>query len=136
MTLPTTTIRIRIALATLILLSAPAAAAWVKVDAHGGIRFFVDPATLRRAGDVVKVWELVDFRSTQVRPDLKPFRSIRRLAEYDCRDDVSRQVTLSLHAGNMALGEIVHADADYGLWRPVPPGTAAENVLKMVCGRK
>ena len=55
--------------------------------------------------------------------------------EYDCRDDMARRVTLSLHAGAMAQGELVHDDADYGIWRPVPPGTAAAALLKNACKR-
>lgn len=126
---------LRFAVASLALLCSPAGAAWLHVDAHGGMRFLQNPETLRRSGDVVKVWELIDFRSTQMRPHLKPFRSIRIQMEYDCRDEVSRRVALSLHGGNLAQGEIVHDDTDYGIWRPVPPDTAAAALLKSACKR-
>jgi hypothetical protein len=126
----------RCACAALALLCNPAGAAWQNVDAHGGMRFFQDPESQRRNGDVVRVWELIDFRSVQVRPHLKPFRSIRIQMEYDCRDELARRVTLSMHGGNLAQGEIVHDDTDYGTWRPVPPATAAAALLKAACGRR
>ena len=68
-------------------------------------------------------------------PGIKPFKSMRVRMQYDCNDNHARSRALSLHSANMASGDLVWPDGDYGVWRPVPPETPAADFLKVACAR-
>lgn len=123
-----------LAAGALVIASASAEAAWERLGGHGGMTFFHDAQTMRRMGDVVTMWALIDFRLVQGQPPLKPYRSMRLLLEVDCRDGFfTRRAGLSLHGAAMATGEVVYADTDFTLWRPVPPATGAQLLQQAAC---
>jgi hypothetical protein len=113
-----------------------AAAAWVEVSDDEADTFYADPATIRKAGNMVKMWTLIDFKTVQVIGKGKSYLSMRRKAEYDCKEEQARTVYLSWHPGNMSGGDAVHSDADPGKWRPVPPGSVTEILWKIACGKQ
>jgi hypothetical protein len=51
----------------LILSSGPAYAGWVAVGGNDqiGMTTYVDPATIRRSSNLVKMWQLNDFKTVQ-----------------------------------------------------------------------
>jgi hypothetical protein len=49
----------------LVLSSGPAYAEWVKIDEIDPYTLYVDPDTIRRKGDLVKMWQVYDFKAVQ-----------------------------------------------------------------------
>jgi hypothetical protein len=76
----------RLFLITLLVLSGgPAYAEWVEVDRNdqAGMTVYVDPDTIRHEGDLVKMWELFDHKTTQ-NIGVGLFMSRKDQREYDC----------------------------------------------------
>jgi len=78
------------ALITLLELSSgPAYAEWVAIgysESLGGYTVYVDPDTIRRKGDLVKVWALTDYTTIQTVAD-NSFLSSKAQNEFDCAEE-------------------------------------------------
>lgn len=116
--------------------SCSAAAGWVKVGHNDTSTAYADPATIRKARDMVKMWSVIDYKTAKVSNSGKPYMSLRAQFEYDCKEEQSRILYTSFHSANMVSGEIVFMNDNPGKWGPVPPGTGDEILLKIACGKE
>ena len=95
---------------------------------------YADPATIRRAGNRVKMWSLYNYKTTQ-KTDDETYISTRSRNEYDCKEEQTRILYFSAHSGNMGGGVTVsHSPNSSGDWTPIAPGSVAESFLKIACG--
>ncbi len=124
--------QLRPALGFLLLACAvPAAAEWTRVYENKEAVSYVDPPTIRKEGELRRVWRLQDLK--QAGP--KGERSIRALMQVDCKEERQRIVAFTFHSGPMATGkQLVHHDASGG-WDFVAPNTGADAVLRFVCDK-
>lgn len=111
--------------------SASVAAEWKKVlilmpDSTQDI--YIDLDTVRRNGDVVKVWELRDIKNRE-----GDTRSIRARREYDCVDERARTLFFSVYNAQMGTGEPSATDDRAGEWKSLHPGSDLSWVLSFVC---
>jgi hypothetical protein len=92
----------------LVLMSAPAYAEWVKVATgdNGNVTTYADPDTIRRKGDLVKMWSLVDSKTIRTVAGTSHL-SYKMEEEYDCAKERSRTLTLDEFSGNMGNGNVV-----------------------------
>lgn len=93
---------------------------------------YVDAATIRKAGNKVKMWSLTDFKTAEYYGQ-KPYMSQKDQREYDCKEKRMRLLFASIHIGNMGRGEVI-SEANTQNWEPVPPGTIGEALWKIACG--
>lgn len=120
---------------TLLLLnSAPAYAEWVEVGITDEATVYADPDTLRRKGDLVKMWYLHDFKTTQTVLK-KSYLSSRSQDEYDCTGDRHRALASTSFSGNMGSGKVRSSYSIKGKWEPVPPGTITQALWKVACDK-
>ena len=124
----------------LLLVSGCALFKWVKIGdstADGGYNIYADPATVSRSGDLVKMWELNDYKTAQVSAGGSRFLSSRAQIEYDCKESRMRQLFFTQYSENMGEGKIAYVnDSASGNWMPVAPdGIAAKN-LKVACAKR
>jgi hypothetical protein len=126
-----------ISMMLLTVVSTGAAAEWVAVGSSGNstTTIYADPATIRKSGNMVKMWSLVDYKTPQGGVP-KPYMSIRSRDEYDCNDERARGLSLTRHAGNMARGETVFKDSHPEKWEPVPPNSVGEGLWKFACAKR
>jgi hypothetical protein len=120
----------------LVVVTSGAAAEWVKVSGNETMTNYADPATIRKTGNVVKMWQLYDYQTARAPDGIKPYRSIRAQSDYDCKDERTRLLSGFFHSGNMAVGEIVYTGSDPGAWAPVPAGSGTEKMWKIACGKR
>jgi hypothetical protein len=75
----------------LILSSGPAYAEWVSVakSNQAGSTVYVDPGTIRRKGDLVKMWHLFDNKTAETYR-ANSVLSIKGQNQYDCADERTR----------------------------------------------
>lgn len=90
---------------------------------------YIDPGTIRVNGHMRRVWELHDLKQR----DLVGGLSARGLTEYDCKEERSRYLSFSTHSEAMIGGTILRSYDEPSRWDYIPPGTIAEDVLKIVC---
>lgn len=94
-----------------------------------GISFYVDPSTIKRNGHLVRFWELADFVSGD-----SSYGSIRSLSEIDCKENRTKSLDTTAFSGQMASGRILGRDDERtARWDPIPPGTAVEVMMRLVC---
>ena len=125
-------------LITLLLLSSiPAYAEWVLVsgDDEAGLTVYVDPDTILRKGNLVKMWQLYDYKTVQaVAGD--SLLSIQRQNEYDCTDERTRMLAFTWFSSNMGKGRVVYRTADEQQWEPVIPRSIDQALWKVACGKQ
>ena len=118
----------------LVLSSAPAYAEWVEVGITDEATVYADPETIRRKGDLVKMWHLHDFKTTQTVLK-KSYLSSRSQDEYDCAEDRHRALASTSFSGNMGSGKVRSSYSIKGKWEPVPPGTITQALWKVACDK-
>jgi hypothetical protein len=125
-------------LLTLLALSGvPAYAEWVLTsgDDDVGLKVYVDPESIRRKGNLAKMWQLYDYKTVQtVAGD--SLLSIKRYNEFDCVEPRTRMLAYTWFSGNMATGKVVYSTPDEQQWEPVVPRTINRALWKVVCDKK
>jgi hypothetical protein len=113
-----------------------AAKGWVIVGADKTDTQYVNPSTIRRKGNMVKMWDLIDLKKAKVVDKLiKPYMSMKHQFEYDCEEERMRVLSSSLHSGNMGKGNVVFSDSEPDQWRSIPPDSRGENMWSVACGK-
>ena len=125
-------------LAFIFLNSVPAHAEWRPITyapGSGGFAIYIDPATVLRQGDLVKMLVLYDFKFVQVIKD-KSYLSATWQQQFDCAEHRSRQLAYKYHSDSMGNGKVMFAGDDEGnKWSPVAPKSAAAILWNIVCAK-
>jgi len=128
----------RLILITLLVLnSGPVYAEWVLTSGNddAGLTVYVDPDTIRRKGNLVKMWQLYDYKTIQtVAGD--SLLSIKRYNEYDCTEERTRMLAYTWFSGNMGSGKVVYSTPDKQQWEPVIPRSINRTLWKVACSKK
>lgn len=120
----------------LAVVSSSAMARWVKVAGNETNTTYADSATIRKAGNMAKMWSVFDYKTPVALDNGKRYMSTRAQFEYDCKEERMRPFAVSFHSKNMADGEVVYSAFDPGNWGPVPPGTVNDTLWKIACGKR
>jgi hypothetical protein len=112
-------------------------AEWDPIDiADNGRTTYADPDTIRRKGDLVKMWELHDFKTVQT-AEAGSFLSVKSQSEYACAEERVRILAYTEFSGNMGNGNVVwRRHFGEGEWGPVEPESLGQKSWKLVCGKK
>lgn len=114
-------------------MAATASAQWMLVDeGKNGDKFYADPTTKKRAGNVVRIWEMQDY--------LKPEIAVGKLSystvvyrEYDCASKMVQTLQGTEFSGQMATGESLVTHTRSANKSFVPPRTVAYTMLNYAC---
>lgn len=113
---------------------------WVKaggVTEDGSFTNYVDPQSIRRNGNKVKLWSLNDFKSGKVLSNNKTYLSTVARQEFDCFEDTVRIIDAYFYSGKMGKGDIVLSNPNRtDLAESAPPGSIFEAALKIACATK
>jgi hypothetical protein len=129
----TTVTHTKLLLAFLLLVTGLAWAERVEVASDvSGYTYYIDPATIRKDGNLRKVWEF--HEREQPKQDGEMSRRVRN--EYDCKNERRNLLFASTHSAPMAAGEtLFRYDGSTQEWGQIPPETVAEEILKLVCAQ-
>lgn len=128
----------RLLLITLLLLSSgPAYAEWELLGGNDDIgpTMYVDTDSIRHKEDVVKWWELYDYKTIQTGDGFSYFSS-KVQHEFDCAEERLRWLAHSWFSGHMGRGTVVYNSSGEGKWAPVEPGSLGHGLWKVACGKK
>jgi len=120
----------------LAVVSSSAVAEWVKIGGNESATAYADRATIEKAGNLVKMWDLLDFKVTQARPYGTPYRSQKTRQEYDCKEERARILDVLRYSENMGEGEEARADSDPDEWKPARPGSTLAMLRAFACGNR
>ena len=128
--------RRNITIKTLLLLSlfvtGSAWAEWRKTGESNDAVFYIDPATIRKGGNLRKVWTMTNYTERQKSGIL----STRQREEYDCKNERSRGLSQTQYAeANLGGQTINDLGEDSRGWRDIAPDTVGANILATVCAQ-
>ena len=111
-------------LAFIFLNCVPALAGWRPINyaaGSGGFTIYIDPATVARQQDLVKMLVLYDFRFVQA-INGKSYLSSTWQQQFDCVEHRSRHLSYRYHSDNMGNGKVMLAgDDENNTWSPLTP---------------
>ena len=122
-------------LLTLVLavVSSSAMAEWVKVSEDKLVTVYADPTTIRKLGNKVKMWVLVDYKKDEEEFGIL---SARLKEEYDCKEKKQRILFMAFYSGHMGKDETVEILSEpEGSWQQPLVGDLAEALLEFACGK-
>ena len=123
----------------LVLSSGPAYAEWVAVENNSllpGLQtVYVDPDTIRLKEDVVTMWSLNDYKTTQTMGSTS-YLSYKMQTECDCAEERIRKLTSTFFSGNMGSGVVVHSISNEGKWLLVEPGSLGQSEWEVACDKE
>jgi len=122
----------------LTVMSSSAMAEWVEVgeDDEDTLTIYVDPTTIRKNGNNVKMWILSDYKKAQELPFLPLYMSTKFQSEFNCKEEQTKALYASYHAKNMGRGKVIYNDNNPEDWSPVSPDAIDRDLWKFACGKK
>lgn len=130
--------RFMILVLTLLLATSEVYAEWVEVGRTDGgeMTAYADSGTIRRKGDLVKMWSLLDYKTVQTGIGVL-YLSTNQQNEYDCAEERTRILAFTWFSGNMGKGAAVYSGfSPENKWEPVSPGSVNKAMWKSACGKK
>lgn len=123
-------------LLTLVLLSSgPAYAEWVNINENDTFTVYLDPDSIRRKGESVKMWILYDYKTLQSATSLAHLSDSIQL-EGNCTEKLQRRLADTWWSGNMRSGNVVFSHSAEGNWIPIGPGTVGHTLWSFACRKK
>ena len=94
---------------------------------------YIDKTTIRKRGNVAKMWELKDYKAPQKEVG-GSYLSDRLLYEYDCVEVRYRILAITLFSGNMGSGQVTfNHQYDDSKWADIAPGSIGMDKWKAAC---
>jgi len=123
----------------LAVVSSSAIAEWTLVLAGKESTEYVDLATIRVSGDIVKMWTLTNISKNieNIKVGDKAF-SVKTVYEYDCKEHQSRLIFVAWYNEYMGSGGIDHSsNSPNSEWKPVVPGSDSIKEIrwKIACNK-
>ena len=129
----------RLLLGLMLAMTASAASAkWTGVDYDDELITYVDRATIRRSGNFVKMWDLMDNKTAQNSNYAvgNSYFSDKIQFEFDCKEERARTLAITWFDGQMGSGKVVHNTSETSLkWQPIRPESMGETLWKIACGK-
>ena len=124
----------RALLLLMLLFAGSVQAEWLWLGRNEDFRIYVDPQLIKKNGDLVQIWQLMDFTSAQWEDARTVVWSIKNLIEYDCSQPRSRTLVGEAYSEQMGAGRKVASDKlPDPTWEDVAPGGTAEKVRQIAC---
>jgi hypothetical protein len=122
-------------LVLLLTVSSGALAEWIPVATSLDYTAYVNPTTVRRSGDMAKMWGMYDYKNAKAFGK-KQYLSTRSQIEYDCKEERLRNIFTTMSVGNLGAGEVVYvSDGIPGNWTPISPGSVGATLWEIACGK-
>ena len=124
-------------LGLMLLVTATAASAeWTRVDDTDDYIQYVDRATIRRNGNLVKMWDSRDYKTVQTNVGYS-YLSSKGQREYDCKEERTRLLAFLWFSGQMGSGKVVYSNSVTSMtWDPIAPGSVAVTLWTIACGKQ
>jgi len=121
----------------LFLSSSPVYAEWVELYKLPEDRMtaYVDPETIRRKGNLVKMWQLYDYKTIQT-VESSSYLSSNGQIEFDCAEERTRVLAFTHFSGNMGSGKVVYSYSDEDKWVPIAPRSGYQRMWEVACEKK
>lgn len=110
---------------------------WVYIgtDKIDKIKVYANPSTIRRTGNMAKIWVMYDFVKARTDGSLT-YLSFKDHIEVDCKKEKARILNEVTYAGNMGGGKGMTTNSPPDNWGSIRQHTAVEKVWRIACAKK
>lgn len=108
---------------------------WEKVGESNGVTLYANPDTIERDGDTVKVWSLIDYRTSQPL-DRDSYLSAKLQDSFNCQEGKVRILNGRYYPMNWGYGQSVNKDAIVSEWSPIVSNSKEVLLFNYACGKK
>ena len=129
----------KLTLLLLLMVSTNVFAEWTLIDNNEvtGTTAYVDFKTIRKKGNKVKIWTLIDFDMEQTLSDGRRYMSTTGRYEYDCVNETALLWEGGGQSGKMMNGKSVWGDIYRTPYKAsITPESYQEIFFKIACGKK
>jgi len=124
----------------LAVVTSSALADWVMIGSEENATVYFDSSTIRRSGDLVKMWGLKSYFKSSPGRIGKDFWFLSEMSrfEYDCADYSARLHDVSFYSEPMGTGKLLQTESfsPPSQWMSVSPTSVGMALLKEACGTK
>ena len=143
--LPTAYWAILLSVVILLLLSSgPGYAEWVALEKEyqsPGLRMvYIDPSTIRREGNQVTLWLLIDYKSMQGNIGMgslgfgpNRFFSTKTQKQFDCANKRVRLLKSTNFSSHMGTGEANAGYVNQDIWLSIEPNSLNQGLWEVAC---
>lgn len=97
---------------------------------------YIDPGSVRREGNLVTVWQLVDFKTMQGGRSPTRFLSAKTHKQFDCAEKRFRLLAFTEFTDGMGTGIPDDGYVDKDNWLPVEPESISQALWEVACGKE
>ncbi len=108
---------------------------WEKVGEANGATLYVNPDTIERDGDTVKVWSLLDYRTSQSF-DRSSYLSAKLQDDFNCQEGKVRILNGRYYPMNWGYGPSINKEGIVSEWSPIVPNSKEVLLFNYTCGKK
>jgi hypothetical protein len=124
----------------LVIISNGANAEWTQVggSSDGDITTYVDLSTIKKSGNTVKIWRMLDSKTIERIDSSDPGHlSTQSRIEYDCQEETSTILSLIEFSGNMGKGSIIYSftNKNPNDKQQIRPQSLNRTILEIACGK-
>lgn len=124
--------KLMIGLALSVMATAASAELVLVTTGADGDSFYANPSTKTRKGNIVRIWELTDYKKSTVF-DGKTIYSDQAYWQYDCTERTRQYLAANGFTGQMGTGDLIGSHSRAGEKSFVPPKTIANAMLNFAC---
>lgn len=117
----------------LALSSNAAIAGWTEKASDKIAHEYVNLQTIEHNENIVKMWNMSDFKEPQAVGNGQLFQSTKAHQEYNCISNTKRLLSIIHYADGMGTGKVVFFNASAGDWRKVLSGSLGQIHLDVAC---
>ena len=115
-------------------ISSPALAEWTKIPFDPqGVTTYVDKSSIERAGNLARMWVLIDFGHSNKSTEAKPYRSTAYLWEFNCTQNKRRPLEIRRYTDNKGMGSVTVDQPKNPEWQFALPQTIYATVQGIAC---
>jgi hypothetical protein len=107
----------------------------VKIKENDTFTVYADPDSIRRKGELVKMWILYDYKTLQSATGVAHLSDSIQL-EANCTEKLQRSLAYTWWSGNMREGTVVFNHSGEGNWIPIGSGTVGHTLWSFACRKK
>jgi hypothetical protein len=114
-------------------------AEWEEKVSDGISKIYFNKSTIRKNGQIIKMWVLEDFVTVQRISDGRKYKSSKVYHAIDCKSEMRAIASIVFYESEFGGGKVIvslyNQEKNWN-WKPIVPDSISEMMLKVACGKK
>ena len=102
----------------------------------GKVTIYADKSTIRRSGEIAKMWTLQNYNVYRTNSQRKKYRSEKALVAHNCKEEIVALISLVTYSDLWGKGNVVDSytwnERDWE-WDPIAPGGTGATQWEIAC---